>query len=150
MSNEKIRRLLNEHLIEGLRLPNDDLKYPVLIEGVQDISLTDTHIVAYLLPAPVYNGTLSGDHREFTGIYQMTIKVSNDIEGSNTVSDMNYVIGEVEETLQEVFPINARIGDESVFVVQVLTSISVTQATCEKNGSWWQAHAYFTYRADTN
>lgn len=150
MSNARIRVLLNEQLTEGLRQPDETLKYPVLPNGVQEFSLDETHIISHLMPAPVINGTLGGDHRGFTGVYQMTIKASNEIEGTETVTDMNLVIEEVAEALQDAFPINKRIGVEGEFVVQVLSSISVTEATYDKNDKWWLAHAYFSYRADTN
>lgn len=150
MSNGQIRTLFNDKLIEGLRQPDDTLKYPVLKNGVQDISLTDTHVIPHLIPAPVLNGTLGGDHQGFTGIYQMTIKATNGIESSDPTIDISDTIDEVVAEIQKVFPINARIGEEGVFVVQVLSTISVTEATCERRDSWWQAHAYFSYRADTN
>lgn len=149
MSNARIRALLNEKLISGLD-NGDELAYPVALNGAQSDAITDTHILAHLIPSPVINGTLGGDHKGFIGIYQMTIKGSNNYQVGDPVDDRNEIIDEVLEKLQEVFPINTRIGDESEFVVQVLTSISVSEATCERNDSWWQAHAYFTYRADTN
>lgn len=150
MSNDRIRILLNETLLEGLRQPDENLKYPVFINGIQDMSLDETYIQADLIPSPVINGTLGGDHKGFIGIYQMTIKASNGMELTDPTVDLNDVIAAVVADLQEVFPINSRIGDENEFVVQVLTSISVSQTTRERTGSKWEAHAYFTYRADTN
>lgn len=156
MSNARIRTLLNDKLFEGLYDPNTEmLKWPIYPKGTEpdneDGIPFDTHLVVSLIPSPVLNGTLGGDHRGYTGIYQITINASNGLGSTpDPYDDLNLVVDKVVEALEEVFHVDMRLGTEGEFVVQLMTSISVSNGNREKGDSGLEAHAYFSYRADTN
>lgn len=152
MSNGRIRKLFNERLKEGIKGPDGKLRWRIRPNGVLGIPTPKTHIDSHLIPAPVLNDTLSGDHEACTGIFQMTIKVllPSDTDMLEIPFDPNEELDEIVEVIQKAFPINARIGTEGEFVVQVLSTLTVTPAIRAKDDIWWEAHAYFNYRSDTN
>ncbi len=154
MSDALIRRLFTDQLIYQLTpISGDYLLYPVQQQGVTNgvdgagkpivINPDVPHMVIHLIPAPTESDTLSGDHKAFTGIFQVTCR-------SYSTSDMNDVLDDMVLNVQQAFPINFRFtyGD---FAVQVISPLKVTQARASRDGSsWWELHAYFDYRADTN
>lgn len=153
MSNAKIRTLFTEQLKTTLKQPNGMLKFPMLKDGTdnknaagQPIKMTVSHCIVHLIPAPAYSQTLSGDHTAYTGIYQITLKAMS-ISGG----DYNDILEDMTDTVKSAFPINSRLSTTDGFTVQVISPLKTTEARRISEGmDWWQLHAYFDYRADTN
>jgi hypothetical protein len=155
MSVARIRTLLNDRLIAELKVMGGGtkLKYPTFVNGHQNKQgeFTGNHLFAELVPSPVINDTLSGDHKGYVGLYQIAIQSYYGLDETVPNPDLQTFIDEVVADLELIFPINARIGDENEFVVQVLSSISVSQLTNLQKGSpGIGVYAHFLYRADTN
>lgn len=146
MSTSKVRRLLTNTLMAELVDAAGDPEYLVLVNGI-DAEVDDveqTHLIVHILPAPTYSDTLSGDHKSFTGLYQMMVRAdarSNGMLKAEIVADR----------LQEIFYINRRIGDTETFVVQVTSPLTVSEGKEGPEGSeWWEVACRIAYRADTN
>lgn len=158
MSESKIRRLFNDELIDKLTdRYTGKLKFQFVRNGTQHIAvITDDYIVGHLIPAPSDSETLGGDHIRYTGIYQMTLRASNDVDedGDGEVDylewDMDVKMDKMVDTIRDIFKNNMRLTDASGFTVQVVSPLKVTEARMVKDDPWWTVQAYFNYRADTN
>jgi hypothetical protein len=145
MSTSKIRRLLTNALIDGLTDENGNSLYTVKINGFMSppADVEDTFIVAHIIPADTESDTLSGDHKAYTGIFQMMVRsdaLGNGVLNAELAADK----------LQEIFYINRRLSDND-FVVQVTSPLRVGEGIQGPEGNeWWQVPCRFTYRADTN
>lgn len=155
MSNAIIRRLFTDQLIYQLTPTTGDmLKYPVQQQGIMNgvdpntgeqivIEPDKPHMVVHLMPLPTESDTLGGDHKMYTGIFQITCRASG-------TGDMNTILEDMTDLIQKAYPINFRFTENN-FTVQVISPIKVTEARASRDGSkWWEVHAYFDYRADTN
>lgn len=149
MSVSKIRRLYNAELITKLRTPEGKLKWPTVFNGMQLPSNSDAYLVAHIVPSPTASDTLSGDHTCYTGIYQITVRVTGTVDDEFVV-DMNDQMDEIIDYLADSFKINTRLIGTSGFVVQQVSPLKVSEAHKNPNDQWWEAYAYFNYRADTN
>ena len=150
MSNLKVRRLLTNTLFAGLGGDeNTPPKYPILLNGVQtepEDSITDTNIIAHLIPMEPFSETLDGrDHTAYVGIYQMKVRTDP--------LDNGMLHGEeVVEELQAIFQTDMRILEQPTnpdsFAVQVMSPMKTSEG--KQIGAWWEINCYFDYRADTN
>lgn len=150
MSNSKIRTLFYEKLKEGLKLPDGKLKLLILQPNItlsdeaKDLYERRSHVVVSLVPAPTGTQTLNGDHKRFTGIYQVDVKI---ILGINE-SDASIQLDAIQKDLQDIFKVDMLLKDPDNFEVQVISPLKTTEAKQFKQ--WWTCHCYFDYRADTN
>lgn len=149
MSTSKIRRLLSNALIAELGVvdPNYDFtQYEIKLNGIMPVDENDEKVVvAHIIPASTESETLGGDHKVFTGIYQMMVR--SDLLGNGLLE--NEIVA---DKLQSIFYINRRFSDpDSPFAVQVTSPLQVGEGKQGPNGfGWWQTPCRFHYRADTN
>lgn len=151
MSNRKIDNLFYENLIEGLTGADGKLEIMVMKPDVilsdEQLRLYDnvSQIIPSLIPAPSETQTLGGDHKRFTGIYQLDVKIFMDAEDEE--SNFSNKLYDIQEKIQDLFSVDAELvlGD---FSVQVISPLKTTAGKQFKQ--WWTCHCYFNYRADTN
>lgn len=149
MSTSKIRRLLNNALINELGVVDPDYdftQYEVKLQGVMPVDKNDEKVVvAHIIPASTESETLGGDHKVFTGLYQMMVR-------SDTLGNGMLENEIVADKLQSIFYINRRFTDpSSTFTVQIISPLQVGEGKQGPNGiGWWQIPCRFHYRADTN
>lgn len=99
----------------------------------------ETYLTATLLPALTDSETLSGDHREYTGIFQVSVV---------TPAGKGAGAGEaLADELAVLYPLNDRLSKDS-FTVQVITPVAMARAI--PADSTFTVPTSFTYRADTN
>lgn len=135
MSHGRIRRIFSALISEYAIQKN----IPVSFDNVKG-SFDVDHIETHLIPSDTFSDTLSGDHKAFVGMYQMTIVVQ-------------YNTGllkaeEITEELQNIFGINEVFSDTSGFSVQVISPIKVPEG--KQDGVQWRLPCYFEYRSDIN
>jgi hypothetical protein len=98
----------------------------------------ETYLTATLLPALTDSLTLSGDHREYTGIFQVSVV---------TPAGKGAGAGEaLADELSALYPLNDRLS-KGAFVVQIITPVAVARAIPQD--TTFTVPASFTYRADT-
>lgn len=148
MSNRRIDKLFYDRLVEGLTTNGKldiAIMRPSIILSVEQARVYDSvsQIVASLIPAPAETQTLGGDHKRFTGIYQVDVKVfmnSDDYDADTTLYD-------IQDKLQDIFEVDMVLSEPG-FSVQVISPLKASGARQFKQ--WWTCHCYFNYRADTN
>lgn len=116
---------------------------PMLRIAYQGASFTpndgETYLAAFMLPAGTNSATLGGDHKAYTGLFQVNVVTPT---GSGT----GKAEGIVDE-LAALFPLNARYT-KSGLTVMTLTPVEPGPGVPE--GNTWTVAASFEYRADTN
>lgn len=151
MSNRKIHNLFTDTLVAGLTDPLTGeletvvLKPQMLLNKTIERDFDNVNrLIVSLIPAPSDTQTLNGDHKRFTGIYQIDVQVFKDTDDSD-VDDMLYSI---QEKLQSIFEVDMLLTASDGFAVQVISPLKTSEARMFKQ--WWTCHCYFNYRADTN
>lgn len=136
MSHARVRTLFSAALANFAQQKGLEVSYDnVMIEFTGD-----TYIKSHTIPADTFSDTLSGDHKGFIGMYQMTIVTKYGV-GSLVAETL------VDE-LQSIFIVNQMFTDTSGFSVQVISPIKVPEG--KQDGTVWVLPCYFDYRADTN
>lgn len=136
MSHSRVRNLLATKLAEyattkGIRVSYENYKlYP---------NVDETYLETCTLPAPTITRTLSGDHKEFLGVYQIKIIVGSGV--ATALSD------QIVEELQTAFPVDSTYVDVSGFTVQVISPVSIAQGKVQDGK--WVIPCSLEYRADT-
>lgn len=137
MSHSQVRNLFQT----ALKTYADAKPIRVAYDNVQFVPLAgETYLVSHLLPAQTDSNTLSGDHKAFFGVYQITIVTPSG--KATSASDA------IAKELQERFSIYKRYTDSTGFTVQVMTPLHVPEGRVKNGG--WIVPCYFNYRADTN
>lgn len=136
MSHSKVRQVFETSLAafalsKGYGVVFDNTTFE---HTADDISLIST-----LIAADTFSDSLSGDHKAYTGIFQITICASLGL-GAGYAED-------VLEEIQSLYPLYARFGD-SVFKVVVMTPVH--RLTARAENSMFYLPVRFEYRADTN
>lgn len=99
----------------------------------------ETYLRAFTLPAVTASNTLSGDHRVYTGVFQVNIVTPSGkyrTEASGIVDE-----------LATLFPLNLRIPRAGL-VALVMTPVAPGPGI--PDGNTFTAPASFQYRSDTN
>lgn len=97
----------------------------------------ETYLAAFTLPAGTNSETLGGDHRAFTGLFQVSVVTP---AGAGT----GKAEGVVDE-LAVLFPMNARYSKSGL---EVMTLTPVEPGPGIPEGNTWTVAASFQYRAD--
>lgn len=136
MSHARIRKLFSATLSEYAALKN----IPVSYDNVKSLFDSEDHIESHIIPADTFSDTLSGDHKAFIGMFQMTLVVqyNTGLLNAETMID----------ELQSIFGVNQMFTDTSGFSVQVISPIKYPEG--KQSGTQWRVPCYFEYRADTN
>ncbi|MNE33682.1 hypothetical protein D3C76_551320 [compost metagenome] len=138
MSHRTIRQIYEARLAAWAAA-----RAPVLCIAYQGVTFTpadgETYLKAYTLPAGTSSETLGGDHKAYTGLFQVSVVTPS---GSGT----GKAEGIVDE-LAALFPLNARYT-KSGLTVMTLTPVEPGPGIPE--GNTWTVAASFEYRADTN
>lgn len=137
MSHARVRNLFQTALAayaatKGIRVAFDNVQFTP--------TTNETYLVSHLMPASTNSRTLSGDHKAFVGVYQVSV-VTPSGKATNT-SD------EVLKELQNLFPIYGRYTDLTGFTVQIMSPLQCPEGKVQNGG--WIVPCYFDYRADTN
>jgi len=98
----------------------------------------ETYLAAFTLPAGTSSETLGGDHRTYTGLFQVSVVTPS---GAGT----GKAEGIVDE-LAALFPLNARYT-KTGFTVMTLSPVEPGPGV--PDGDTWTVSASFQYRADT-
>ena len=137
MSHKIIRSLLEARLAAWAKL-----KSPVLRIAYQNVAFEpvegETYLRAFSIPARTGSDDLAGEHRIYTGLFQITIVTPVGI-GSGA--------GEVlAENLAVLFALNERLSRDN-FTVLVMTPVEPGPVQQEDIG--YALPVSFQYRADT-
>lgn len=138
MSHKTIRQIYEARLTAwaAARSPAPRIAY----QGVAFTQATgETYLAAFTLPAGTDSDALGGDHKAFTGLFQVSVVTP---VGSGT----GKAEGIVDE-LAAIFPLFERYSKSGLTVV---TMTPVEQGPGIPDGSNWTVSASFQYRADTN
>lgn len=98
----------------------------------------ETYLRAYTLPAPVASNTLSGDHRLYTGVFQINIVTPSGKYRTEASS--------IVDELAVLFPLNLRIPRAGL-VALVMTPVAPGPGI--PDGNTFTVPASFQYRSDT-
>jgi len=138
MSHKTIRQIYETRLAAWAAA-----KSPVLRIAYQGVAFTqapgETYLAAFLLPAGTYSATLGGDHKAYTGLFQI-----------NVVTPAGTGTGKAESIVDELaalFPLNDRYTKSGL---TVMTLTPVEPGPDIEAGSNLNVSASFQYRADTN
>lgn len=148
MSNRRIDNLFYDKLVEGLTV-DDKLLIAIMRPSIQLSAEQEgmydnvSQIVPSIIPAPAETQTVGGDHKRFTGIYQVDVKVFMNPEDQ----DADIKLYDIQDKLQEIFEVDMLLTSGN-FSVQVISPLKTSGARQFKQ--WWTCHCYFNYRADTN
>ena len=137
MSHARVRNLFQT----TLKTYADAKNIRVAFDNVQFTPTTnETYLVSHLMPASTNSGTLSGDHKAFVGVYQVSVVT---VSGRATSQS-----DQISAELQQEFTVYKRYTDSTGFTVQVMTPLHVPEGKVQNGG--WIVPCYFNYRADTN
>lgn len=107
----------------------------------QNVALTPpagTYLRAFLLPADTDSQDMAGDHRAYTGVFQVSIVTPNG-QGSGAAE-------ELAEELAALFPMALRLTS-GAFAVQIIAPTSIGQQI--PGDTHLTLPVWFRYRADT-
>ncbi len=139
MSHARVRNLFQT----ALKTYADNKGIRVAFDNVQlkpPPAPNETYLVSHLMPAQTSSGTLSGDHKAFFGVQQITI-VSPSGRATSKAD-------EISAELQQEFTVYKRYTDSTGFTVQVMSPLHTPEGKVQNGG--WIVPCYFDYRADTN
>lgn len=139
MSQAKIRNIFQTKIAsyaatKSIRVAYDNLQFVP--------KANETYLACHLIPSVTKTETLSGDHKAFIGIFQITIVV-----GSGKATSLSDEIAEELQNEFKVYSLHSRAADP-LFVVQVLSPLNVPEGKVQSGN--WIVPSYFEYRADTN
>lgn len=137
MSHARVRNLFQTALStyasnKGIRVAFDNVQFTP--------TTNETYLVSHLMPAQTSSRTLSGDHKAFVGVYQITI-----VSPSGRATSQS---DQISVELQQEFTVYKRYTDSTGFTVQVMSPIHTPEGKVQNGG--WIVPCYFDYRADTN
>ena len=137
MSHARVRNLFQTALAayaatKGIRVAFDNVQFTP--------TTNETYLVSHLMPASTNSRTLSGDHKAFVGVYQITI-----VSPSGRATSKS---DEISAELQQEFTVYKRYTDSTGFTVQVMSPLHTPEGKVQNGG--WIVPCYFDYRADTN
>ncbi|ENA37415.1 hypothetical protein HMPREF1487_04333 [Pseudomonas sp. HPB0071] len=136
MSHRIIRSLLEARLAAWAKTKNLRVAYQNVSFDPGD---AETYLTTATLPALTDSLTLAGDHREYTGIFQVSVV---------TPAGKGAGAGEaLADELAALYPLNDRLSKDG-FTVQVITPVAMARAI--PGDSTFTVPTSFTYRADTN
>lgn len=135
MSDKRIRSLLETRLKSWA----DSKSLPVAFENVQFTDTSGTYLRAFMLPATTRSQSVSGDHRQYTGIFQINI-----VGLTGTGAGAMHTIA---DGLSALFPMNLRLTDGTGFTVQIITPVSEAAGILAEG--MFTIPVSFQYRADT-
>lgn len=136
MSHKIIRSLFEQRLTEWAAAR----KLRIAYQGVRfNPDPDETYLAAFTLPAGTSANTLAGDHRVYTGVFQVNIITP----AGNGAGDAEGLADE----LAELFPVYLRLS-QADFRVMVLTPVEPGPAVQADNTL--SVSASFQYRADTD
>ncbi|WP_445572085.1 phage tail terminator-like protein [Pseudomonas sp. E102] len=138
MSHNIIAAAFESRLLAWAKVRTKPLK--VVVEN-ETYTPTDgvTYLRAFTLPAITDSNTLSGDHRLYTGVFQINIVTPSGkyrTEASGIVDE-----------LAALFPLNLRIPRDGLIAL-VMTPVGPGPGI--PDGNTFTVSASFQYRADTN
>jgi L-rhamnose isomerase len=136
MSHARVRTLFSAALANFAQQKNMKVSYDNVSDGFDN----EDHIESHIIPADTFSETLSGDHKAFIGMFQMTIVTQY---GTGYLKTESLV-----EELQTVFKLNEMFTDTTGFSVQVTSPIHTPEG--KQVGGQWRVPCYLNYRADTN
>lgn len=136
MSHKVIRSLFEQRLTAWA----EDRDLRVAYQGdTFDPETDEIYLAAFTLPAGTNTNTLSGDHRVYTGVFQVNVVTP----AGNGTGDAEGLVDE----LGELFPAYLRL-QQGEFEVLVLTPVEPGPPIQADNTL--TVSASFQYRADTN
>ena len=139
MSHSAIRKAFNDIV----RAYGVSKGWQVIIENTSaNPTLNTPYLKTFLLPSNASSNTLSGDHKRYTGVYQITLVVPvGEGPGRTTV---------VSKELQALFPIFGRVAFDTAAdsEVVIMTPIDEMNGT-PKDGAFYTPFS-FNYRSDIN
>lgn len=135
MSHATIRLIYQQRLAEWAAIKGLQVAY----QGVQfEPTEGETYLRAFLLPAGTDSNTLAGDHKAYTGVFQVSI-----------VTPSGYGPTQAEtlaDEISELFPIFLRLSRDQLEVI-VLTPVEPGPGVTDD--ATYTVAASFQYRADT-
>jgi hypothetical protein len=138
MSHRTIRQIYEARLAAWAAA-----RAPVLRIAYEGVTFTptadETYLKAYTMPAGTNSETLGGDHKAYTGVFQVSV-VTPSATGTGKAE------GIVDE-LAALFPLNGRYTKTGL-TVMALTPVEPGPGI--PDGNSWTVAASFQYRADTN
>lgn len=137
MSHAIIASIYEAKLIAWNAARSEKLK--IVFENTAYTPAGETYLRAFTIPGDTASNTLGGDHRLFTGVFQVSIIVPAGTGKAKT----NPIAAE----LTELFPLYAR---DTKGAVTVVTMSPVDPGTGITGDSTYTVPASFLYRADTN
>jgi len=138
MSHNIIASIYEAKLISWAKALPTPLKVVVENEPY-DPGDNDTYLKAFTLPGDTASNTLGGDHRLYTGVFQVSIVTpSGKYRGPAAA---------IADQIAALFPVNAR-NTRGAFTVVTLTPAE--QGPGITGDSTYTVPVSFTYRADTN
>lgn len=138
MSHNIIAAAFESRLLAWAKVRTKPLKVVVENETYTPAA-EETYLRAFTLPALTSSNTLGGDHRLYTGVFQVNVVTPSGkyrTEASGIVDE-----------LAALFPLNLRIPRGGL-VVLVMTPVAPGPGI--PDGSTFTVPASFQYRADTN
>jgi len=141
MSHARVRNLFQTALNtyaknKGIRVAFDNVQFTP--------TTNETYLVSHLMPASTNSGTLSGDHKAFVGVYQITI-----VSPSGRATSKS---DEISAELQQEFTVYKRYTESGSLsdplTVTVMSPLHTPEGKVQNGG--WIVPCYFDYRADTN
>lgn len=137
MSHRTIRQIFESRLAAWAKARSAALR--VAYEGVTFTPTNnETYLRAYTLPAGTNTNTLAGDHRAYTGVFQVSI-VTPSGNGSGAAEG-------IADEIADLFPVYMRLK-KADFEVIVLTPVEPGPGVID--GANYTVAASFQYRADT-
>jgi len=136
MSHRIIRSLLEARLAAWAKTKNLRVAYQNVSFDPGD---AETYLTTATLPALTDSLTLAGDHREYTGIFQVSVV---------TPAGKGAGAGEaLADELAALYPLNDRLS-KGAFIVQIITPMAVAREI--QGDTDFTIPVSLTYRADTN
>lgn len=139
MSQAKIRNIFQTVVYDyaqgkSLRVAYDNVQFTP--------NVNETYLACHLMPSVTKTETLSGDHKAFIGIFQVTIVAGS---GKSTSA-----VDQIADDLQNEFKVYSLHSEEGSpsFIVQVISPLNVPEGRVQAGN--WVVPCYFEYRADTN
>lgn len=136
MSDKRIRALLETRLKSWA----DSKSISVAFENVPFTDTGSTYLRAFLLPARTISQSVAGDHRGYSGIFQINIVGDSGIGAG--------ALHSIADSISALYPVNLRLTDSTGFTVQVVTPSSES-AGIAADGNF-TIPVSLQYRADTS
>ena len=136
MSNKLCRQAIETQLATWAATRTPAL--PVAWENVQFTAPATAYLRAFLLPATTVSDDLAGTHREYHGIYQVSVVCPIDT-GPGAAEG-------IADEIAALFPLNTRLSVTGL-TLQIISPVTAAQGL--PDGSNYIVPVSFGYRADT-